>query len=58
MKVSHQGESRALGQTHDVPVPRGGRLLVDSGVLNNLPVDAMADALARRRKPTWESHMG
>jgi NTE family protein len=25
------------------PVPRGGRLLVDGGVLNNLPVDAMAD---------------
>jgi NTE family protein len=26
------------------PLPRGGRLLVDGGVLNNLPVDAMADA--------------
>jgi predicted acylesterase/phospholipase RssA len=25
------------------PLPRGGRLLVDGGVLNNLPVDAMAD---------------
>jgi NTE family protein len=25
------------------PVPNGGRLLVDGGVLNNLPVDAMAD---------------
>jgi NTE family protein len=25
------------------PVPHGGRLLVDGGVLNNLPVDAMAD---------------
>jgi predicted acylesterase/phospholipase RssA len=25
------------------PVPRAGRLLVDGGVLNNLPVDAMAD---------------
>jgi NTE family protein len=25
------------------PVPRGGQLLVDGGVLNNLPVDAMAD---------------
>ena len=26
------------------PLPRSGRLLVDGGVLNNLPVDAMADA--------------
>jgi predicted acylesterase/phospholipase RssA len=26
------------------PLPRGGRLLVDGGVLNNLPVDAMADS--------------
>jgi predicted acylesterase/phospholipase RssA len=26
------------------PLPRLGRLLVDGGVLNNLPVDAMADA--------------
>jgi len=26
------------------PLPRGGRLLVDGGVLNNLPIDAMADA--------------
>jgi predicted acylesterase/phospholipase RssA len=26
------------------PLPHGGRLLVDGGVLNNLPVDAMADA--------------
>jgi NTE family protein len=26
------------------PLSRGGRLLVDGGVLNNLPVDAMADA--------------
>jgi predicted acylesterase/phospholipase RssA len=26
------------------PLARGGRLLVDGGVLNNLPVDAMADA--------------
>jgi NTE family protein len=25
------------------PLPRGGRLLVDGGVLNNLPVDAMAE---------------
>ena len=25
------------------PLPRGGQLLVDGGVLNNLPVDAMAD---------------
>jgi predicted acylesterase/phospholipase RssA len=25
------------------PLPRSGRLLVDGGVLNNLPVDAMAD---------------
>ena len=26
------------------PLPHSGRLLVDGGVLNNLPVDAMADA--------------
>ncbi len=26
------------------PLPRGGHLLVDGGVLNNLPVDAMADS--------------
>ena len=26
------------------PLPRAGRLLVDGGVLNNLPVDAMADS--------------
>ena len=26
------------------PLPHGGRLLVDGGVLNNLPVDAMADS--------------
>jgi NTE family protein len=26
------------------PLPRSGRLLVDGGVLNNLPVDAMADS--------------
>ncbi|MCZ7588445.1 MAG: patatin-like phospholipase family protein [Gaiella sp.] len=26
------------------PLSRGGRLLVDGGVLNNLPIDAMADA--------------
>jgi predicted acylesterase/phospholipase RssA len=26
------------------PLPRSGRLLVDGGVLNNLPIDAMADA--------------
>jgi predicted acylesterase/phospholipase RssA len=26
------------------PLPREGRLLVDGGVLNNLPVDAMADS--------------
>jgi predicted acylesterase/phospholipase RssA/CRP-like cAMP-binding protein len=45
------------------PLPRSGRLLVDGGVLNNLPVDAMADAgegpivavdVVRRLEPSAE----
>ena len=45
------------------PLPRGGRLLVDGGVLNNLPVDAMAATaegpivavdVARRLEPSGD----
>ena len=34
------------------PLPRGGQLLVDGGVLNNLPVDALAE---RARAPSSRS---
>lgn len=39
--------SRCWYETWLQPGSRGGRLLVDRGVLNNVPVDAMADTAER-----------